>query len=300
MNLFKQVENWKDVLDRLSAIREQEDYTPENVEYIRESLQSPDEKIRGGAALAAEGCLLEPHILDLLIHLAENDSSNAIRKAALQSLGGIIYEGVMQDFESPTGPDTALDESEEWDEIQLESLREDYLRTKNLLFSILQNEEEDLEIREAALMSLSNLGFLEEVREWISDFIHMPEESARLVALHAMGKFPLYWIQTLSQFLEPGQPKPLLLEAISSSYASDSELLARKIEQLLSSDDPDILSYALLTLANLNKTENLGEILQNFSLHQDERVRKAAREGIEHFTRLNFERYIKDEFGFQE
>ena len=300
MNLYQQVENWKEVLDRLSAIREQEDYSPENVEYIRESLQSPDEKVRGGAALAAEGCLLEPHILDLVLELAENDRHPAVRKAAIQSLGNIIYEGVMQDFEASTGPDTALDESEEWDEIQLESLRDEYLRTKHLLFSVLQNEEEEPEVREAALAALSNLGFLEEVREWISDFLHMERESAKVVALHAIGKFPLYWIKTLSEYLEPTQPKPILLEAISSSYASDSELLARKIEQLLSLDDPDILSYALLTLANLNKTENLGEILQKFSLHPDEGVRKAAREGIEHFTRLNFERFMRDEFGFQE
>ena len=113
-----------------------------------------------------------------------------------------------------------------------------------------------------------------------------------------MGKYPRFWEKELSSFLSPNQPKPILLEAISSAYASESEELARKIEQLLVLDDPDILSYALLTLANLNFTPNLGEILQSFSLHEEERVRKAARDAIELFTRKNFDAYLSNELGF--
>ena len=241
MTLFEEPEDWKEVLDRLSAIREQGDYSTENVDYIRSKMQSPDERIRGGAALAAEGCLLEPYVLDQLINLAENDSSNTIRKAAIQSLGGIIYEGVMQDLEEATGQDTDLDYSEEWEELQTESLREDYQRTRDLLFSLLQNEFEDRDVREAALVAVSDLGFREDVRDWIHDFIESERESSRLVALHAMGKFPAFWITELAAHLQPGQSKPILLEAISSSYSSESPELAARIGNLLeTADDPDI------------------------------------------------------------
>ena len=293
-------EDWKVVLDRLSAIREQEVYTPEDVEYIRTHLQSPDDRIRGGAALAAEGCLFEPDITETLIELAENDRNNAVRKAAIQSLSGVIHEGVIQNYEENEMPEDDLDVAEEWHELQEDALRENYFRVKNLLFNFLQDELEDIEIRESALGAVADLGFLPEVREWIRDFVNTTRQSSKLVALHAMGKYPRYWKKELSRFLAPNQPKPILMEAISSSYASESEELAQKIEKLLSLDDPDILSYALITLANLNFTPNLGEILQSFSLHEEERVRKAAKDAIELFTQRNFDAYLSNELGMSE
>ena len=46
--------SWKDIIERLSTIREQEDYSTANVDFIIEQLQAEDERIRGGAALAAK------------------------------------------------------------------------------------------------------------------------------------------------------------------------------------------------------------------------------------------------------
>ena len=175
-------EDWKVVLDRLSAIREQEVYTPEEVEYIRTHLQSPDDRIRGGAALAAEGCLYEPNVTELLIDLAENDRNNAVRKAAVQSLSGIIHEGVMQNYETAEVPEDDPDIDEEWHELQEDELRDNYFRVKNLLFNFLQDDLEDIEVRESALGAIADLGFLPEVREWIRDFIRTTRQSSKLVA----------------------------------------------------------------------------------------------------------------------
>jgi len=294
------INNWKDVLTKLSEIREKGDYSPANVQFILEHLKSPDDRIRGAAALAAHGCIFEPYILDTLIELIENDSNNAIRKAAIKAMENLIYEGILQNFEDEMGSGPELEFYEEWDEVQTESLREDYLRVKNLFLNIIEDEFEDVELRETALIALSDLGFLEVVREWIKDFIESERVSTQRAALKAMGKFPHYWINEIQRFLDLSKDKTLVLEAISSSYSSNSKVLAQQIEQLLTSNDEDILCYALLTLGNINKTENLGEILQQFSLHPNEKVRKAAREALENFSKKSFNDFLHDKLGYKE
>jgi HEAT repeat protein len=300
MNNFNDNTDWTEILEKLAEIRKGEDYSIANVEFIRDQLLSTDERIRGGAALASEGCIFEPEILDILIEITESDPVDAIRKATIQSLGKVIYEGVMQSFENETGSTTDIEFYEEWDEIQSQSLQEDYLRVKNLLFSIVQDEFEDLTVRESALKAISDLGFLNSVKEWIKDFLVLENQSSQLAALHTMGKYPYYWLNELSRYLTPETPKSLLMEAISSSYSSESSDLADKIEKLLELEDPDIISYALLTLANINKTENLGEILQKFILYQDNRVQEAAKEAMSNYTKLNFRDYMKDTLGLEE
>lgn len=300
MQRYSEIPEWKDILDRLSAIREQDNFSTGNVDFIRSQLQSPDDRVRAGAALTAEGCIFEPNVLDILIDQVESEGNNAVRKASIQSLGQMIYEGVMQEFEDTAGADTDMEYYEEWEELQSETLKDDYLRVKHLLYSILQDVSEDSGVREASLNSLSDLGFLETVREWIAEFAESEHQSAQLVAVHAMGKFPQYWEEQISRFLTPQTPRPLMLEAISSSYSSGSKKLAKRIEPLLDMQDPDILSYALLTLANINQTENLGQILQQFNVHENEKVREAAKEAVENYSRKNFKDYFEKKIGFEE
>jgi HEAT repeat protein len=300
MQEFYQSDDWKEILGRLANIRQQDDYSAANVEYIRNQLQSQDERVRAGAALAAGGCVWEPYILDILLDLSENDGLEAIRKASIQSLGEVIYEGVMRNFEDLSGSDTDLDYYEEWDELQDETLQDDYRRVKNILLSFLQNEFEDQGVREASLIAISDLGFLESVREAIQDFIESENTSANVAALQAMGKYPQFWIDQLAANLKTTHAKPVIMAAISSSYSSDSAVLAGKIEEFLGSDDAEILSYTLLTLANINKTENLGAILQQYSLSENEKVRSAARDALKNFSNKNFTEFMERELGFEE
>ena len=153
-------QDWQEILQRIASIREQEDYSTANIDFIQEHLLSPDDRIRAGAALASSGCVFQPQILDILCEIAENDSVDAIRKASLQSLGLVIHEGVLRNFESGIGADTKLEFYEEWDELQTESLHEDYLRIKNLIFSMVQDDLEFVSVREAGLLAISDLGFL--------------------------------------------------------------------------------------------------------------------------------------------
>jgi HEAT repeat protein len=292
--------DWKAILQKLAAIREQDEYSASDVDFIREQLQSYDDRIRGGAALAASGCVFEPNILDLLTDMVQSGEADAIRKASIQTLGEVIYEGVMRSFEDEIGASTQMEYAEEWDEVQTESLHEDYLRVKNLLLSIIQDEFEIPEVRETCLVSLSDLGFLLPVQEIIHDFIESEDPSSRLVALHVMGKYPQFWLEELENFLDARLPKAVLLEAISSSYSSNSGRLARKIEKLLTSNDPDILTYSLLTLTNINKTEHLGEILQKFTGSEYEQVRKTAHDSLLTLSQKNFSDFMQKELGIDE
>lgn len=290
--------DWREVLEKLQNIREQEDYSGFNVDFIRAALQSEDEKIRAAAALAAEGCILEPHILDLLLDLAENDDNPAVRRAAYKPLGNIIHEGLINNAEDAEGADTTLDMVDDWTEIQEYSFQDNYLRVKDLLFRTLEDQFEDPGVREAALQAVSDLGYMEEVRDWIRELVQTGRESSQLVAVRAMGKFPQYWIDELEQFLDLGTSKDLLLEAISSAYSSQSEILADRLLDVLESDDPEIISFALLTLANINKTPQLGEILQKFSLYPNPMIQQAAKEAINMFSGKSFDSFMEDELGF--
>jgi hypothetical protein len=292
--------DWQAILQKLAAIREQEEYSAYDVDFIQEQLQSYDDRIRGGAALAASGCVFEPAILDSLTEMAQSGEVDAIRKASIQTLGEVIYEGVMRNFEDEIGASTQIEFYEEWDELQSESLHEDYLRVKNLLFSIVQDEFEIPEIREVGLIALSDLGFLLPVREIIHDFIESEDSSSKLVALHAMGKYPQFWLEELAGYLDKRLPKTLILEAISSSYSSNSIQLARKIKNLLNSKDPDILTYALLTLTNINKTKHLEEILQKFTNSEYEQVKKTARDSLLKLSKMNFTDFMEKELGIEE
>jgi hypothetical protein len=296
---FQENPDWKEILQRLSYIREQNDYTNANVDFIRENLLSSDERIRGGAVLAATGCLFEQHIIDLLSSIAEEDDTIAVRKAAVQSLGGVIEEGVMQGLEDE---DFEPEDMEEWEEFQTETLQQEYSRVKGMMLGILQNDEEDLEVRDIALYNLSSLGFSEYIRYWISEFFDSPHQSSQIAAVKSMGKYPYHWENELEKLIVPKTAKPLLMEAISASYSSESSQLAERIENVLSSPNPDaeVICYALPVLASINLTENLGELLQEFSLHPDENVQEAAKSAIEVFTKKSFDKYLHDELGMDD
>lgn len=299
MQDFYTTESWQEIMNRLSAIREQQDFTAPNIEFVLECLSSPDDRIRGGAALAAEGCVLDPQVLDSLLEIGENDPQASIRKAAFQTFAGVIREGVLQGLEDGIGADTRLEDNLEWEDIQAGTLQEAYIRTKHLIFSVLENEYEDREVREAALLSVSDLGFSNQVKDWIRDFISSDEPSAQLTAITAMGRYPANWLKELARFLEKGVSKSLQLEAISSSYSSKSAFLAEKIVALLDTDDAEILSYSLLTLAEINRTAGLDKILQKYTVHPDAAVQEAAKEAINIFTKQNFSDFLQDELGIE-
>lgn len=292
------VPEWREILDRLARMREDGDFPTGNVEFVKEQLQSPDDRVRAAAALTAEACLFEPQVLDLVLELAEFDDVPAIRKAAVQSLGHVIHEGVQQDFEDGEGPSTAMDDVEEWEEFQSNSLQEDYQRVKSVLFNFLEYDE-DPEIQALALAGLADLGYQEAVREKVGEFLTNASEPSRLAALKVVGKYPQFWEGELLKLLDAETPVPVLLEAVSACFSSDSDSIAARLVDLLNHDDPEVLQFTILTLANLNRTHDLEAILQNFSLHPDKRVQEAAREGINQVGTRNFELYMRDDLGME-
>ena len=286
--------NWQDVLQQLSLIRSEEDYTGANVDFVKAYLDSEDDRIRGGAVLAAEGCLFEPGILDMVLDLAENDPIPGIRRAAIKSTAVVIHEGVIQGLEDPSGANTALDDAEEWEEFQEGAMQADYQRAKYLLFNYLEDDS-DPESQEVALHALADLGFLQQVRDRISIFLQGAGATARQIALQAIGRYPQYWEDELIGFIKLQTPVAELKDAISSAFSSQSRRVAAAVEAILRHQDADVIRYAVLTLANIGKSEKLNDILQHYSLHKDEAVRSAAREGIDIYTRNNLYADFSDE-----
>ena len=292
-------DQWQDVLLQLARIREGEDIAGGSIEFIRQQLIASDDRVRAAAVLTANACIFEPYILDLVIDIAQNDGNDAVRRAAIQSLAAVIQEGVEQDLEDAAGASTYMDDAEEWDEFQTGSLRDQYLQVKNYLFDLLE-EDEQPELQEMAVGALADLGYISEIREHIAALFDSPRPQARLVAVRAMGKYPHFWEDELAATIAMDTPAAVLKEAISASYSSQSDDIVRAVEGILNHEDAEVIRYALLTLANLNRTPNLIQILQQFSLHVDTAVQEAARDGIEQLNRINFEEYMRDDLGMDD
>ena len=288
--------DWQAVLDQLARIREESDFATGNVEFIREQMQSEDDRIRAAATLAAEGCIFEPYVMDLVIDIVENDPVAPIRKAALQALQGVIEEGLAQELEDDRGYSTQMDDVEEWEEYQSTNLQEDYQRVKAVLMYLIETDD-DPEIQGLALASLGPLADRELIREKIGDLIEHNEPSVQRAALQAISNNPQEWEAEIGAFLDPDTPTPILREAIAAAFSSESAILAEKITLLLNHEDPEVLRYAILTLGNINKTPNLGDMLQHFSLHNDTSVRAAARDAIDLISDKNFDHYMRDSLG---
>jgi hypothetical protein len=288
---------WEDVVSELSRIRDSGEYTTEDIDFVRQQLHSEDERVRAAACLAASGCLFEPNVLDLIIEIAEYDPVLPIRKAAIRSLGELISIGVEQGLEDVAGADTSMDYAEEWEEYQTGSLRDEYLRVKNLMLGIL-DVEDDPGLIEVTVAALAELGYIHEVREKISELFHGDSPSGKLVALQAMGKYPHFWEDEIVESIRKDQPVALLKEAVSAGFSSDSQRVSDAIEQILDHEDPEVIRYALLTLSNIDQSPNLMDIFQRFRRHPDPEVQAAAQEGLDRLSRLNLGDFMRDELGF--
>jgi hypothetical protein len=289
---------WEDVVSELSRIRDSGEYTTEDVDFVRQQLQSEDVRVRAAACLAASGCLFEPNVLDLVIEIAEYDPELPIRKAAIRSLGELISIGVEQGLEDFAGADTSMDYAEEWEEYQTGSLRDEYLRVKNLLLGILDIED-DPSLVEVTVAALADLGYIHEVREKISELYHGNNSSGKLVALQAMGKYPHFWEDELVAAIRKDQPAALLKEAVSAGFSSNSLRVSEAIEKVLDHEDLEVVRYALMSLSNIDLSPNLMEIFQRFRRHSDPEVQAAAQEGLDRLSRLNLGDFMRDELGFE-
>ena len=291
--------DWQAVVNELSRIRDSGEYTTSDVDLVREMLTSEDERIRGAACLAAAGCLFEPNILDLMTEIAEYDPVTAIRKASIKSMGEVISEGIEQGFEDDAGSNNQLDYAEEWDEYQSGSLRDEYQRVKNLLFGILDFEE-DPGIIEITVTALAELGYISEIREKISELYDGDSTSGKLAAMRAMGKFPHFWETEIAETIRPETPPDVLKEAISAGFSSGSRQISDAIEEVLNHEDPEIIRFALLSLGNIDLSPNLMQIFRQFRKHPDKGVQEAAQQGLDRLSRLNFGDFMRESLGYED
>lgn len=288
--------DWQMILDQIAAIRDQQNYTRQNIGFLLEQFQSMDERIRAAAALAAEGCIFEQGVLGAVTGLSQYDESDAVRYAAIRALGTVIREGIEQGFEESAGATTFLDEAEEWDEYQTGSLTDEYVGVKHALLNLLEYDDDPV-IQEPAMDALSWLGFQETIREKVRDLMESGILGLQKAAVRAMGKFPEYWIDDIAALLNDTTDTDLLLSAIRSSTNSNSATLADKLPPLLKHNNHTIIAATIDALAGINLTKDLSQILQDYSLHDNPDVQIAAKQAIDMVSRKNFERYMQDDLG---
>ena len=287
---------WIGKLNRLGEIRKEADYQPTNVDFIRDLLVDPDDRVRAAANLTAAGCVFEPHILDTIIENAQGDLSTGVRKAAIQSLKPIIQTGIEQQFENNLGATTHFDDAEEWDEIQTEDLIEDYLRVKETLIDLMEFDE-DPEIQASALLSLADLAELENVQDKIHAFANHADSEIRLSAIKAMGHAPDIWSNDLIPLISMDTEESQLVSALQAAAFATTRDVAQKVETVLSHPSPEVLVNAITALAYINQSADLMSILQNFSLHDNGSVQEAARDAIELVSKTNFREYMTRNLG---
>jgi hypothetical protein len=114
-----------------------------------------------------------------------------------------------------------------------------------------------------------------------------------------MGHFPQYWTDELAGLLKPETPLPLLLDAVKSCKKAFASDIANALVHLLEHKDNQVLFHTIEALAAINKTEDLPELLQSFSLHDDPEVAEAARDAIDMVSRKNFEQFMRDNLGME-
>ncbi|MGH1363192.1 MAG: HEAT repeat domain-containing protein [Calditrichia bacterium] len=290
--------DWQMILDQVAAIRDQQNYTTQNIAFLKEQFQSSDERIRAAAALAAEGCIFEQGVLSVVMGLSQYDDSDAVRYAAIRTLGTVIREGIEQGFEEASGANNYLDDAEEWEEYQTGSLTDEYVGVKHALLNLLEYDDDPV-IQEPAMDALSWLGFQETIRYKVQDLFESGILGLQKASVRAMGKFPEYWMDELSRIISSETESALLLEAIRSVMNTHSSELASQLEALLNHENDDILIATINSLAGINQTVDLPQVLQAFSLHENTEVQLAAKRAIDLVSRKNFERYMQDDLGME-
>jgi HEAT repeat protein len=129
----------------------------------RFGLDDPDPDVRE----AAIDVLWEDDGLDLmerLINLAQNDESRAVRAAATSALGRFILAGELGDL-----PDTETE------------------RAQDVVIDILNDEDEEVDVRRRALESIANCGH-EIVEEAIQEAYEGYDRRMQVSSVYAMGR----------------------------------------------------------------------------------------------------------------
>lgn len=237
-------------------------------------IQHLDDKDPQVRATAIEGLWYhaDPSLIERLIEMAEQDPSPAVRAAAISGLGIYVYEGEMADYEFDWGPMTEIMREDELPE-------EDFLRVRDYLLGVYEDEARTTDERRFALEALSFLGD-REVANLIEEAYHRPEREMKLSALFAMGRSGMVrWTDILAKELYSAE-RDIQREAIRAVGEIGLTELGKDVWRLTFSEDREIMLEAIEALGQTG-WEGAFERLEDLTLDPDEEVAEVASEALD-------------------
>ena len=259
-------------LELLERMANFPDFLSDEAPILRSYLHDPEAEIR---ALAIKGLWHhpEPEFIPLLITAAKQDPDEGVRCQAIRTLGRYIHEGEMADYDFDFGE---MEELMRVDELP----EEDFLRVKEFLLGIYQNEAKSLDERRFAVEALSFL-IDEEILAIIEEAYAHPEPDMRLSAIFAMGRSgSTEWMDILRKEMYSPDPK-LQWEAVRAVGEAQLDGLGKDLWRLTYSEDPDIQEVAIWALGQ-SGWEGAFERLEELSMvGNDPEIKEIAEEALE-------------------
>lgn len=221
---------------------------------LKYCLKDPDAEVR---RLAIEGLLEdeEASLIEKLINLLENDSSEDVRAAAAAAMGKFAL----------------LAEHQKLPEEQIARIR------KSLL-TVLSNKSNTADIRRRALESAAPLS-LPEIKQAIKDAYTSGNLPLKISAVYAMGKScdPV-WLPILIQELSSADAE-VRYEAAGACGELEEESAVTALIKLVNDFDADVQMAAIQALGKIGNTQ-ARECLQKCLESEDEAVSKTAEQVI--------------------
>jgi HEAT repeat protein len=240
-------------------------------DFFVHQLDDEDPRVR---ALAMEGLwgYADPHLIDRLIEMAEQDPSPLVRGKAISTLGAFIYLGEMADYEFDWGPMTEMMREDELS-------REDFERVKAYLLDIYQDERHTLDERRFALEALS-FHSDPKIAEMIEEAYHHSERAMKISAVFAMGRNGrTIWDEIIERELY-SEDQEIQLEAIRAAGQLGLVNLGVDLLRLTHSDDRDIMLEAIEALGQTG-WEGAFERLEELTLDPDAEIAEVAENALD-------------------
>ncbi len=290
------MEEKQEILRKLAFIKENGEFSPEEVETLIAYMGSEDEVIRAAAVLSVDDILYDTRILDQLFYLFEMEHNFSVKKALIKQLGNFVSAGFLEGFEDDSDRDLFPDDSDNYTESMEISLKERYVQAKNLLFNYLVQFDEFDELYFDVIEALCVFGEEPSLKTRIVELWDV-EDNERINKMMAVfTQYPAAYKAQLDELLETGKSVSLIMQAMEAAYRAADEHTTRLLEGYLESPHTDLVKKSLTVLARINKTPELGDLLQKFCLHENEEIRLAAKKALDIFASRNFDNFMNDYF----
>jgi HEAT repeat protein len=241
-------------------------------QWVLNQLQDSEPDVRIEAIEALSVCRGDAAINGLL-ERAQKDADLDVRCAALLALGQFIYLGTISDYE--TGNPELFEEIPQ----------QEYVRTRDFLFSVYRDETRPLDERCCAVEALSFDGD-DEILKAIAELYACEEQTAKLSALRAMGRSGnVRWLEIVGRELY-SDDLDIQIEAIVAAGEMSADSLGKDLLRLTYADDQDVVLSALWSLGQTG-WEGAFDRLDEFSLDPDPEVREIADEAMDEWLFFN-------------